>query len=419
MHIAQYSCGVLSIESHASLPLAGYGRRSIKVPSVAAGLEANWISFGPRDALRLIIAVDALFSSDTLETGIRKQLASLGLGVAGCMIVASHTHYAPSLDLFKPRLGNADPDHIGEICKRIARDILNKYDAERRWSPVSWSWGLARNRRSVYRRATKLQLSIRSWPPLRVATQIAPNPRVEIDQAMRLWIARNSDDAPIFAVATWPCHATSRADGSVSSADFIAPLRQAIRDRLGRTLPVVFFPGASGDIRPAFWQGRSLKQWLYPYPFQRTFTLPSPRTEAEFDESIRATVDAILTARMTRLAFTDSVLSYSEFPLSDFMTDANDQTVPLYRAVLGGVEITGVGAELSMGWTAELDYVQKPEKNILSGCVGRVFGYLPTEEQIPKRGYEVDGFRKAFDITGQYQPEIAIGLKLRRLIQRL
>lgn len=399
-----FHSGTVSIGSSKPLPLAGYGARDISARSDEARLEANWICFGTEKQTHHLIAIDALFSSDTLEAEIRQQLALRGLDAAHIIIVASHTHYAPSLDPFKPRLGAADMDHIREVAKRIAQDIQTTRESQSALRPVAWYWGEARNAGSVYRRATQLQLSARSWPPVRIANQIAPNPAVEIDQALRLWIARTADETPVFAVATWPCHATSRADSSVASPDFVAPLRDALRRHLGQSVPVAFLPGASGDIRPGFWQERSLKRWLYPYPFQRSFAPPSPQTEAAFDDSLKATVNAALAAPMTQLDFSHSFLTRTEFPLADLMAGTDARHVPLYRAVIGGVEIIGVGAEISAGWTSRLGLASCRQRQILSGCVGRVFGYLPTEEQVLEGGYEVNGFRRGFGISGAYQP---------------
>lgn len=397
-------CGTVPIGSSKPLPLAGYGSRMQSARSDTAGLEANWVMFGSEDRLHLLVAVDALFSSDLFECEVRKQLETQGIEVACIMVVASHTHYAPNIDPLKPRLGHADPGYVAEIAGRLARSIESSLTSSPGLVPEIWSWGETRNPGSVYRRATRLQLSARSWPPVRIATQIAPNPKVRIDQNLRLWIARTAEGLPLFAVVTWPCHATSRADATTASPDFIAPLREALRSRTLDELPIMFLPGASGDIRPGFWRQKSLKKWLYPYPFQRTFCPPSAKEEVEFDSSIKVTVERILAAPMTEQGFSLSSLSQTQFPLADLMDEADDRQIPVYRAVLGGLEIIGFGAEMSAGWVAKLALANDPQRQILSGCVGPVFGYLPTEEQVPEGGYEVEGFRRGFGISGRFRP---------------
>jgi hypothetical protein len=44
------------------------------------------------------------------------------------------------------------------------------------------------------------------------------------------------------------------------------------------------------------------------------------------------------------------------------------------------------------------------------GCLDDVYGYLPTDEQVRRGGYEVDGFRAAFGLKGRFDGRNASAL---------
>jgi len=411
-----FRSGTVNIGSKKPLQLAGYATRKTAASSHTTKLEANWVLFGTEKPTNIIVAIDALFSSDALESAIRHALGKYTIHVSECMIVASHTHYAPNLDPTKRLLGIADSDHILDIGQRIALDIQKHYVSKTTQSVTEWHWGEAINSQSIYRRAKRLRVSVKDWPVLRMSIQIAPNPSVSIDQSMRIWVARTSEAIPAFAIVTWPCHTTSRSNISLSSSDFVGPLRQAMRRILGTYLPVIYLPGASGDVRPNLTQTRTLKKLLYPYPFQKTFAPPTSQAETELDSNLQATVVKILNSPMTILPFTESTLRSLKISLSDLMRSEDARDVPLYKATIGGLKILGVGAEVNSGWVSQLGYDSNVAGQILTGCAGQVFGYLPTNKQIPEGGYEVDGFRKAFEVSGFYQPGDDIAHVLRRAL---
>lgn len=417
--------GTLDIGTDRALALAGYGRRDVATGSAGAGLEANWVHCRAPGAGGdvLFLALDTLFSSEVFETALAAALAAGGLGDTRICAMASHTHYAPSLDPAKPDVGPADPAYVTEIAGRIAGDILARRESDPARIPARWAFAREEVAGSVYRRARRLRLSVRGWPWLGISMQIAPNPGRTIDRDLRLWRAEDAAGQVLFAIASWPCHATSRAAWGQASPDFIAALRDGIR-ACHPDCPVLFLPGASGDIRSHFTHVRHWRNRLYPYPFQTRFAPPAERDSAVFDAHLRSAAERCAAQAEARAEIEWPIADVAHADLGIAHAEILEGAAParemgLQKAVLGGLSIYGIGAEVSSEWPAVLGLDADPARTILSGCIGPVSAYLPTDRQIPEGGYEVDAFRRAFRLEGRYSAGKKLAPVLSRAMARL
>lgn len=412
--------GFVGIGNERPLPLFGYGERKKMAKAERMALEANWIlvSGGAAQAW-LMIALDTLYSSTALEDALRAGFAATVAEIPALFIVASHTHYAPALDDTKPALGVADPGHINDIAHRIVDDVLQTVAIGTGLHPKSWTHACVESPRAMFRRRKRLTLSARRRPHVQVAMQIAPNPDVEVDREMRLWMAQDQNNKPLFALITWPCHATSRSNDGHVSPDFVGAMRQAVREVAARDLPVLYFPGASGDVRPAFTGFGRGRRLLYPHPFQRSFVRPDAETLEAFDGALAKTAQLCASQLDTRLAFGRCGFSRTEVAHADFMAAAGDARMGVTRATLGGIEIDGFGAEVSALWPKLLGLNGDRDRRLVTGCAGPCFGYLPTDDQVSEGGYEVNGFRHSFGAAGEYRVENPIRPALIRALERL
>lgn len=417
---ARIHAGTVGIGNDSPLPLYGYGERQKTASAERMTLEANWILVsGTAAPAWLMIALDTLFSSTALEDAVRAGFAAAGAGIPALFVVASHTHYAPALDDTKPALGMADPGYINELAHRIVDDVLQAVADEPGLLPESWTYASAETPGAIFRRRKRLTLSARGRPYVRVKMQVAPNPDVEIDREMRIWMARDHDGKPLFALVTWPCHATSRSNDGRVSPDFIGAIRHAIREVSHAHLPVLYFPGASGDVRPDFTGLGRGRRLVYPYPFQRAFVRPDAGALGAFDSTVSKTARLCASQTDMRFAFGRCGFSRTDVAHTDFMADAGDARMCVTRATLGGIEIYGFGAEVSSLWPALLGLDGNRDQRLVTGCVGPCFGYLPTDGQIPEGGYEVGGFRRSFKAAGAYRAEIHVRPALMRALDRL
>jgi hypothetical protein len=63
-----------------------------------------------------------------------------------------------------------------------------------------------------------------------------------------------------------------------------------------------------------------------------------------------------------------------------------------------------------------LKRLRAPASVIPVGCVGDVFGYLPTSEMVPQGGYEAQGFLPRFGLGGSFTSDVGAIVE-RKLLQ--
>lgn len=405
--------GTVDMTPVAATPLAGYGERTAPFERIGSALEANWIAWAnPGGRIALLIALDTLFSSRILEDAIRERLQGRGVAVETLAVVASHTHYAPSLVVEGLPVAPCDTAYLDHVVAVLTAGIARAVKTADAPPPLSaMAYGEADCAGSTYRRARRIRVTPGRFPFLRRSIQIAPNPAVDIPRRMRIWLLQ-SEGAAVAAIVSWPCHPTGRHDPLAVSADYIAPLRREIRELCGAGLPVVFFPGVCGDIRPDFSDTGKGRRRLYPYPFQRTFRRPTRGEEETFDSGVRLAARTALRSPESRSVEDGSLrVNTRSLPVSRFMKGGDDQpdkALALSSLTVGYLNIVAFSAEPSCFWPAALGLDDTGSGRLVTGYVGQCYGYLPTDAQIPLGGYEVSGFRKAFGLSAHYDTSIGV-----------
>lgn len=378
------------------VPLAGYAGVERLSEADAEGLEANWVVFPTDDAaIVLVLAIDALFSSDAFETTVTEALAGRGIIVAALWVVASHTHFAPQLDPNKPKLGCHDPRHMAEVAQRIAEAIRLSLDSPAHViSEMHYGKSLAPGAVNRRRSGWKLQKK----PPFMKRMAIpAPAPDAAICRDLRLWVMYDTSGIAQAAFVHWSCHTVASHPRNRVSPAHVGAIRAALRDGLAPALPVISMTGCSGDIRPDFraplWSRRSIA----PYPFQPGFAPPTPERVRRFEARIfdAARCAALQTTALPKVE--SGLLAQTSAELL--------QGVPLIvtRLMIGPLNFFGINCEPSHDWVPQLGFEHDAPDHAVTGYVGEVFGYLPTEAQISAGGYEVDGFRNAFGFRGDWR----------------
>ena len=132
------SSGRIAVDPSAPLPLAGYAARHALASPSTDVLEANWMAWQePNAGLSLILTLDTLFSSSSFEAALRDHLAGQGVALENLAVIASHTHFAPSIDPEKPNLGVCDPEYIDHVAKQVTRSVLGGLDTAKSITRVS------------------------------------------------------------------------------------------------------------------------------------------------------------------------------------------------------------------------------------------------------------------------------------------
>lgn len=405
--------GVVAIDPPHAVALFGYAaRRAVAKPKDAC-LEANWAAYPTDEGIGLLISIDTLFSSKLFENELRLMLKDRGVRLTALDVIASHTHFAPSLDPEKPMLGSLDRGYLNYVVEILATSVA-QIILTPATEPSSLRHGSAPAAGAVFRRAKGIKVRLKP-PFLQAGIHILPEPAVAIPKSCRVWVFETKEADCILAIASWPCHPVGRSNAAELSADYLTALRQGVREVVGASVPVIFLPGASGDIRPLFAPAIASLKRLYPFPFQRCFGSATLAQEAEFDNQVaKAVKDAVLTSIpipiRDRVTVCKSAVACSKFTVGSHA----DDEMGLSAIDFFGLVILGLGAEISTKWHSILKIDPESENKVLTGYLGAVFGYLPTDEQIPEGGYEVDGFRLPFGFKGKY----VTSQKVNRVIRR-
>jgi len=402
------SCRVarVVITPDSPLALAGYLNRREPSEGVASALEGNLLLTAVDGAPLLMIALDTLFGSEALCEGIVRRLAASlpGLSPERVQLIASHTHYAPSLDPSKPCLGIVDEEYFAFCIERIAtaiETVLPRPATEVQTCRRGQATCLA----NVYRR---LETWVRERRSLRFRREYAtaPDTRVAVDHQLRIARLVGEDDETLCVLWSWPCHAVSRGETRTISADFPGAVRDVLRERYGEGLPVLYFPGFCGDLRPFSHRARRSMRDLLAMPFARGFEVPDAASHAAL---CRTVANAALRADAdTEGWITDAgppvetSIAGVEKPLTRLLDGyAGSAGLRCTHLSLPPLRFALLGAEVCSGYADAVADIDFP-----SGYANAVFGYLPTSSQVVEGGYEVDGFMPAFSLEGRFRTDI-------------
>lgn len=414
--------GHVDITPEGPLPLAGYKNRHGASTGVHSSLEAGFLLCEVAGEPCLLIGLDTLFGSEALRERLADALAPkvAGLAARHIQLVASHTHYAPSLDPTKPRLGEASEAYLDTVVMRLARRIVIAIDdggitISRCRTKAAECTGNVHRRRLTW---------VRQRRSLRFMKQVAtaPNTRVAVDSTVRSSALVDGEGATRLVLWSWPCHPVSRGQTSLVSADFPGVVRSRLRSQYGDDVVILYLPGLSGDVRPRqIQQSRSLRDVMN-MPFARGFAPFDEDSHASWCARVAAAV-ADATAESDVPVELDGSLEVDgsgapddeitnvgakvdtrSLPLADIMVGLDDDTRSLdcIRVMLPPLSLALINAEVCAGYADTLDDVDHA-----SGCVNSVHGYLPTDEQIADGGYEVEGFAPLFSLSGRYRRGIA------------
>lgn len=399
------SGGWIAITPSEHYPLAGYAIRQTPILGLPDQLEANLLFLRSPRSEMLFLAIDALFVSDALVEWV-KELMCAEIGYSPTVLIApSHTHYAPALDPTKPKLGQMHPDYLAFVKVRLAELIQRVVRAHPERVAMEIHFGVCPE--SVVRR--KWGWNLKSLACFSKQVLLRPNFEKQPDQGLYAIHLVGSGGKTKGLVWNYACHPTAFCEHALMSADFPGAVRSTLRQRyLDPSLPVLYFQGFSGDIRPnavqarpATFRGRVGAKLNGPgfCPF-------SPEQFRSWSQRISDCVCATLD-QPARWRVHDSQLDVRlhSISLDRLMSGHREkQEIRLLRVTLGdSLHLFAISAEVVN------DYVQVLREMscgtlIPVSCIGSVFGYLPTEAMLQEGGYEVDGFKPLFGLSGSFRP---------------
>jgi len=387
----------IDITPRRPLPLAGYENRRGVSEAVNDPLELNAVLLRTHQGDIAILTADLLFVTAELKRRILDSLRDeLRLDADTLLFAASHTHYAPSVDPGKPRLGAADQEYIAFVAQQ-ATTLLRRLAA----SPV-------RRCRMQYIRGPAdhaINRRRRTWWGRMVR---GPNPDGPRDETVH--VIRLVGDAGELVAMLWSygCHPVGFPHPARVSADYPGVVRQELRRAFGPELPILFLQGFAGDVRP--------RPAGHPHTIRRRCAeaiagpLFNPLDEAEYLAWAES-----LARRVVQLAHSAPVLERplapqcrrARIPVSTLLDGSQDRRdLSFQRVSLGpDLHIAAISAEPVAGRTDELRAIA-PGILVPVGYIDSVFGYLPTVAMLGDRGYEDWHFMRAFGLEGTFRRNI-------------
>lgn len=358
---------------------------------------------GEGDAAVALVSVDTLFIGRTLTAVIVEACAArFGLPPERVLALASHTHFAPMIDEFKPGLGQVELSEVD----RLGQVIKSAIEAARSEPITSMRVGKGHSDRAVNRRRRwRWPTAVKLLGKAQGDIYLAENPSGPRDRRIKTCVWISPEGRPIAAFWSFACHPVSFPDPDTASGDYISVVREALRRRLGAQVPVIFAPGCMGDLRPrsaaAHGPFRTAVGLAIYGPAVTPFDRPGWDAWAEGLADEVVAIDAMGEAH----------------PVEDWRPAARMVRMPMSAIFEGSVptpelhgksvQVPGVGRIVALSCepvTAIARLVAGSEDDLVLGYEGDVFGYLPTEAMIAEGGYESRGFLSPFGLEGDFKP---------------
>ena len=407
--MADYVGASLDITPKTPVVLAGFANRLGGSTGVADALEANIIILRDGETRAILVSVDTLYvgalRSRVLES-LSGQVESREL-----FIGASHTHFAPATDPALPKLGEVNEEFLAETVEKISGRICGLLKQSGSDASVEYTHGLGQhsmNRRKV----------LRSRGYQKVV--LAPNPSGANDELIHVFKVLGHKGEVKAVLWSYACHPVSFPERTKVGSDFIGIVRKTLRETWGLEVPVVFYQGFTGNLRPPeITRPRTIKAWLKCVLMGASFGRWSHQEWSDWAGSLAVRVSEIARESGTPL---DQPLEIRRLDLqvSEFLSNAEpNRPFSLHRVAWGDTAaLVGVSAE---PMTEQGDWIRQASPKgcavVPVGYIDEVFGYLPTSAIASEGGYEADGFFEYFSIQGKFFEDIDQKFKI--LIQKL
>jgi hypothetical protein len=384
---------------------------------VEGRLEANIVAFGDGADVVVLISLDTLFAgSQVTEAAVSACRQRFGIGPERVLVLASHTHSSPMLDASKPLLGRADPEEVSRWADGVSRAILGVETKH----AGAFRAGCGRSDLSVNRRLPwNLPTLVRLLGKTESKVYLCDNPAGPRDPRIRTCVWLSPENTPLAAFWSFGCHPVSFPETETASPDFVGVVREALRQRLGSELPVLFGPGCMGDVRPL-----SPRPWKIPSRIAQLAVYgpsPLPFDRSEWDlwaAALAGQVNSIDENAETKPIKTSATARpMVRLPMSTLF-DGFCPTAELNGKSIG---VPGLGRVIALSCepvTAITGLVANSGNDLVLGYEGDVFGYLPTDAMVAEGGYEAQGFLASFGLQGRFRPGLdakvsRLGLALR------
>ena len=397
--------------------LAGYAQRTEPVSTILDGIEISAVLLESGGRRCLIFSFDLMIVGAELQQMIVARLVKHGFKPGEIVLLASHTHFAPATDQACTRLGIPDQRFVSDVAAAAEGLVLQMLREPA--SEITLELSQGRLEHSINRRRRWRFPTFGRTYGLRLSSVVmAPNPQGPTDERATVLLLRRADDAKVIGVIWhYTCHPTAVIPDNVISSDYPGAVRRALRERFGE-IPCVFAQGFCGDIRPnmrraapgASFRDR-LRRIIRTIMSGPSFPAPAAGEWTRWSGDLAAKVVAIAQSPSGKISAPATLATGSaSIPLGGFFAgSAPDKPLAVQIVRFGDmIELVALSAEATVEWQAIIDReipARDGRMRLYAGYLGALFGYLPTAQQIPQGGYEVEGFQPLFGLSGRFDSE--------------
>jgi len=387
-----------SIAPNKEVDLGASDAQSAEWQGIDSDIEMNVLAvWAADDSLPLLfVTLDLLYPGERVRSAVES--AAPEVPADRIVVAASHTHRAPMTDSSKPVLGAPDEEYMQWLTGEITEAVRNVLTSPRQ--PVSISVGDTSAAHSINRRLRK-RVVVARRPRLNDVVN-APNPEGPTDERLTALIVRDVAGRPLALVWNYSCHPVGGPVRNAVSSHYPGVVRESIRDTFGApTLPVLFFQGFSGDVRPnASTKVHSLRRRMRRIISGRLF---EDMTWAAYSEWCRGLSAALLRALDGAVPVGPSDLTGRRLlvPADRIARGRDLGTMSFGRLTIGDlITIHTASGELVVDYALRAREATATRFVLCVGCTDEVLGYIPSHRVQAEGGYEGGGFARAFSLEG-------------------
>ena len=434
MKAFRFGVASIDITPPVGIHMGGYWGRRSGATDIHDRLMAKALVCGCGEAAIAIVAVDLVGLDADAVGEIRAEIErEAGLSGAAVMICASHTHAGPLTIPFRG-MGEIDADYLRQVKDAVVGVVVA--------AATDCREGQLRYARS------EVQIGLNCREQRRGSTGIGQNPAgpvVPYAHVLR-FAATAGAGAMLFSHACHPVVLGN--DNHKISGDFAGAAARHVEAETGET--ALFINGACGDINPRITGGsfaevealgRELGQAVLAgvagAEFVAAQALAYARERVDLPlidppARLRAAAEKLALQLKAELArggdvWTQRVprarLEWAEAMLELARAGAGRDGVQPFEIqglALGEMVLMGLEGEIFSRYQLDLEIAQGP--SVLCGFANGCIGYVPTADEYPKGGYEVDEAYKVYPSVQMIAPtsealirqrvnELALGLR--------
>lgn len=386
------------------LPLMGYKNSISKSGNIENNLEANIVLFENKNQMVILVSVDTLYIGENLEKKLRERFAKKNSNI---FLISTHTHSAPSLENKFPKIGMHSDEYIDFVANKISAGINECIVLEK--SNFEFFFSATKCEESIYRRKKTLYFQ-NKFPFYKYGLVSFPNQKVKIPNNIQFVMIKDLEGKPLSIIWCWPCHPVAFYKNSVSP-DFPGEIRNLFRKKF-HNIPILYFPGFAGDIRPNFQEKNILKNFIK-FPLSvRSFRKSRYDDYVRLNEKLFSSIEKSYKNLKKIKKKSPFEVRNSKFPLNEIFSKDSDESINLDYLNLFGLKFLFLNGEVCSPYYKILG-IDQNSPFFASGYSSNIFGYLPSKKQIVNGGYEVDGFKSWAELEGKFTNDLEEVIKKR------